>query len=174
MRDASSLLSEAQAITSGTVQSTNDYVLNSSANSPVAGARDIGVGTQLYVDFEVVTTFDALATTLDVILCVSPNSNMADANALQLCSKRIIGAKLVAGARWHLPIPPISMADALDGALASIFPGVANRFALLYTVTGTAFTAGAVTASITPHLSPTGAFNYTGARIPPKTYPGRY
>lgn len=174
MRDYSSILSEDQAITTGTAQSTNYYVLNSSPNSPIAGARDIGTGSILYVDFEVTEAFNQLLTTLDVILVVSPTTSMTDTDAIQLCSKRILGAKLAQGARWHLPIPPISMSDALNVSLASIFPGVTNSFGLLYTVTGTAFSTGKVTASITPHLSPTGAFTVLGGRIPPKTYPGRY
>jgi hypothetical protein len=120
--DAQTKFSDAQAVTTGTQVSTNDY--------DMAIARDIGRGTQLRVYASVVTAF-ASGTSLQVNIIQSANSDLSSPTVIYTGAV-IAEAALTAGkALLDVPLPPTS----------------ARYLGLQYVTVGT-HTAGAVTGGI--------------------------
>jgi hypothetical protein len=120
--DAQTKFSDAQAVTTGTQLSTNDY--------DMAIARDIGRGQQLRVYASVVTAF-ASGTSLQVNVVESVNSDLSSATVIYTGAV-IAEASLTAGkSLLDIPLPPTS-----------------KRYVGLQYVTVGTHTAGAVTGGI--------------------------
>lgn len=168
------------AITSGTSQTTNQYMLTQATRtrpgpyglSTLEGSRDIGMD-RLYLRVAVTESFNETATTLDVVPTIASTNNMLEAYPTSISIEhyraRLIGAALRRGAVWHFPLRPISAAEVLDeGTGAPIWPTPLAFIGAKFIVTGTAFGSGKVTCNITPYVSPD-AFQSIGTQlIPPK------
>ncbi len=126
--DASLLLSNAQAITA-TAASTNVIDLAPIAQGIV---RDIGKGTQIPLLIQVVEAFNNL-TSLTIALQTDDNSSFSSAKTVW--SSTVVLADLIAG---KVVVPEY------------VQRGTDERYLRLnYTVTGTAPTAGKITAGVT-------------------------
>lgn len=168
IQDYNTQLSAAQAITTGTVLGTNQIDLR-----PIA--RDVGIGEPLYMHMEVNTSFNELLTTLRMQVVVSPTTNMSDTDAVIVCqSDDILGAYLIAGSHFYIPIANVSLARALNSSFATIWPGVGTYLGVKYVVTGTAFAAGTVTTNVTREVGPQGRITVLGGAIPTPTYGAGY
>lgn len=120
--DAQTKFSDAQAVTTGTQLSTNDY--------DMAVARDIGRGQQLRVYANVVTAFTG-GTSLQANVVESVNSDLSSATVIYT-GVVIAEAALIAGkVLLDIPLPPTS-----------------KRYVGLQFVTVGTHTAGAVTGGI--------------------------
>jgi hypothetical protein len=120
--DAQTKFSDAQAVTTGTQVSTNDY--------DMAVARDIGRGQQLRVYANVVTAFTG-GTSLQVNVIESPNSDLSSPTVIYTGAV-IAEASLTAG-KVLLDVP---------------LPTTTKRYLGLQYVTVGTHTAGAVTGGI--------------------------
>lgn len=175
IQDYNTQLSAAQAITTGTVLGTNQIDLR-----PIF--RDVGIGEPLYMHMEVNTSFNELLTTLRMQVVASPTTNMSDTDAVVVCqSDDILGAYLIAGAHFYIPIANASLSRALNSSFASIWPGVGTYLGVKYVVTGTDFTAGTVTTNVTREVGPQGRITVLTTAIPvpiqvipTPTYPAGY
>jgi hypothetical protein len=170
------------AITSGTILTPDQYRLTAVETTrrlisgvPLDvpdGSRDIGIGSQpLYIRVRVTETFDQLTTTLEIVPVISPTTNLADANALEMYRARFGGALFRVGNTWHFPLRPISLAEAIDQTLLTpLWPTQLQYIGVKFIVSGipAAFGAGKVTVDITPHHSPDAVTNALGATIHPR------
>lgn len=164
------------AITSGTSQTPDQYRLTVDRTQRGAfglstneGARDIGVGSPLYLRFRVTESFNQPASTLNVVPTIASTVDMTAPINIEHYRAPLSGAALIAGSTWHFPLRPLSAAEVLDPATgAPIWPIPLSFIGCKFIVTGTAFTTGRVTCDITPHVSPDAIVNILGATIPPK------
>lgn len=164
-----------QAITTGTSYSTDQYGLAAIATKKgpyglaiPTGSRDIGIGQPLYVRCRVTEAFDQVATTLSVCPMIGAGTDMSVAESIEMCRVNLLGALLAVGATWHIPLRPISMAEAIDVAgatLAPTWPLALGYIGCKFIVTGTAFSTGKVTVDITDHVAPEAHLNILGAKI---------
>lgn len=168
IQDYNTQVSRAQAITTGTILGTDQFDLR-----PIA--RDVAIGEPLYMHMEVNTSFDQLLTTMRMQVVMSPTTNMSDTDAVVVCqSDDILGAYLIAGAHFYIPIANASLARALNISFATIWPGIGTYLGVKYVVTGTAFTAGTVTTNVTRDIGPQGRITVLSGAIPTPTYGAGY
>lgn len=131
--DELTLFSDQQAITASAA-STNHVDLGATATPPLGNAlvRDIGGANDIPLLVQVTEAFDNL-TSLRVDIQVDDNNSFSSAKVVG-SSGEILLADLVAGKQMPMPVIPA---------------GTNERYLrLFYTVTGTAPTAGKVTASV--------------------------
>lgn len=126
-------VSTAQALTSGTIISTDSVDLSV--------ARDIGTGQEVYLQLTVGTAF-AGGTSVQPQIITSANSNLSSPTVLG-SGPALTLAQLTAGAQFAIPVPPVNPA------------GRGSRyFGVQYVIVGT-FTGGTITADFVfdAHLS---------------------
>lgn len=117
-----------QALTSGTITSTNVYDLQQ--------VRDLGKGEEMEIPIEVIQTFTGGTSLIAQVVQADDAGITTNVNVIQATGP-ITTAQLVAGARFYLAMP------AND-------PNINRRYlAVQYVITGT-YTAGSVFASLEP------------------------
>lgn len=137
--DAENLFSDQQAVTA-TANSTNVVDLGATG-TPYGNAealkRDIGKGNKIPLRVQVTEDFNNL-TSLKIDLVTSDSATLASGNVVHATTGAVVLADLDAGWAWG--------SDAVPFANAA---GMKRYMGLVYTVVGTAPTAGKVTAGIT-------------------------
>ncbi len=160
IQDYNTQLSTAQAITTGTILGTNQIDLR-----PIF--RDVGIGEPLYMHMEVTEVFNEVLSAMRMQVVVSPTTNMSDTDAVVVCqSDDILGAYLMPGAHFYIPIANASLSRALNGSFATIWPGISSYLGVKYVVTGTDFATGRVTTNVTREIGPQGRITVLTQAVP--------
>ena len=133
-------------------QQTVEGTANSTNVIDLTDVRDLAEGTPLYVLVQVVTADFAGEATLKITGCISDSTSLTSPQEI-IVSPDLSSTNLTLNSQFFFPLRVDRRGEdftiyAFDGTPTSVENGK-RYFGLKYTVTGSDFTAGAVTASLT-------------------------